>query len=217
MAGSGYDGATERRSLMADGHLSMSTTHGSLGEFLSGLGSLLKSQPTAGDVHVDGFVDSKKPKKPKKWKPGDPEAMMTVGKECRIAKVAPELGLVFGWGIICKMQGQDYYDLNIDKNGERVPEHIPEDAMLEAAADFMGASMKAREMHKGDQIGKILFAFPLTTEIAKAMKIETDVTGLMLAMKPDDPAVLAKFKSGEYTGFSIGGSRLETEDVEIDG
>jgi hypothetical protein len=109
------------------------------------------------------------------------------------------LGLVFGYGIICKENGQDYYDLQGD--------HIPESAMLEAAADFMENCRKAKDMHldDGELPGSIIFAFPLTTDIAKAFGIETNKTGLMMAMKPDNDEVLNKFANGEYTGFSIGG------------
>ena len=133
-----------------------------------------------------------------------------------VVKVEPSLGLVFGWGIICKVDGQDYYDRNIDKEtGQRVPEHIPETTMLEAASDFMENSRVAKEMHKGDPKGSVVFAFPMTTEIAKSLKIATPITGLLVAMKPT-PEVLKKFESGEFTGFSIGGSTSKFEDVEVE-
>jgi hypothetical protein len=49
-----------------------------------------------------------------------------------------------------------------------------------------------------------VFAFPLTTEIAKSLGITTKQTGLLIAMRPSE-SVLSKFKDGTYTGFSIGG------------
>jgi Putative phage serine protease XkdF len=124
----------------------------------------------------------------------------------RVCKVDEGHGLVFGYAIVCKKDGQDYYDLQDD--------HIPEDAMLDAAVGFMAGERTAKEMHDGDAIGSIVFAMPLTTDIAKAFGIETRTTGLMIAMKPSDPAVLAKFKDGTYTGFSMGGSRVTDEHVE---
>jgi hypothetical protein len=135
----------------------------------------------------------------------------------RIAKVDESLGLVFGWAIVCKVNGEDYYDLNVDyagqHAGERVPEHIPENVMMKAAAEFMETARPGNEMHSGPDRGSYAFAFPLTTDIAKAMGITTDKTGLMVAYKP--PAdVLAKFKSGEYKGFSIEGKRLSFEEKE---
>jgi hypothetical protein len=124
----------------------------------------------------------------------------------KVAKVDEGHGLVFGYAIVCRKDGADYYDLQDD--------HIPEDAMLDAAVGFMAGERTAKEMHDGDAIGSIVFAMPLTTDIAKAFGIETRTTGLMIAMKPSDKAVLAKFKSGEYTGFSMGGTRVTDEHVE---
>lgn len=134
----------------------------------------------------------------------------------RIAKIDESLGLVFGWAIVCKHNGQDYYDLNVDYAGqyagERVPEHIPESVMMKAAAEFMETARPGNEMHDGPDKGTYAFAFPLTTDIAKAMGITTSKTGLMVAYKPP-PEVLAKFKSGEYKGFSIEGKRLSYEET----
>jgi hypothetical protein len=127
-----------------------------------------------------------------------------------------ELGLVFGWAIVCKEDGAAYYDLNIDWEGEfagqRVPEHITEPCMLKGAFDFaMTPDRPGNEMHAGPETGSFAFLWPLTGEIAKAMGITCKRTGLMVAYKPE-PAVLAKFKSGEYTGFSIEGFRGHSEE-----
>ena len=119
-------------------------------------------------------------------------------------KVDEELGLVFGFAIICNKNGEAYYDLHRD--------HIPEDSMLKAATDFMLHSRMAGEMHGRDKDnntvakGTVVFAFPLTTEVAKSLGIVTKTTGLLIAIKPSDQSILDKFKSGEYNGFSIGGS-----------
>ncbi len=123
----------------------------------------------------------------------------------QIFKVDEELGLVFGWAIVSTVGGVDYFDVQGD--------HIPEGAMLKAAADFMLDGRVAKEMHTGDQKGTVVFAWPLTSDIAKAMDIESKFTGLMIAMKPSSPEILEKFKSGEYSGFSIGGRRIVDEDV----
>lgn len=124
-----------------------------------------------------------------------------------VAKVDEDLGLVFGFAIVCKEDGAPYFDLQGD--------HIPEDSMMKAAADFMEHSRVAKEMHAGEQIGGITFAFPLTEDVAKAMDLgEVRKTGLMIAMKPGSDEVMEKFRSGEYTGFSIGGARLQDEEIE---
>lgn len=122
-----------------------------------------------------------------------------------ILKVNKALGLVFGWGMVCKVDGVDYFDVQGD--------HAPEDSMLESAAEFMRNSRLAKDMHVRKDAGQIIFAFPLTTEIAKAFDITTKKTGLLIAMEPD-AEMLAKFDSGEYKGFSIGGSYDESEEVE---
>lgn len=120
-----------------------------------------------------------------------------------ICKVDESLGLVMGWGIICKENGEDYFDLQGD--------HIPENSMLKAALDFMENSQVAKEMHDGDPIGSVVFAMPITGDIAKAFGLLTHTTGLMIAIRPNDDEMLEKFKKGELTGFSIGGIRLEDE------
>ena len=117
-----------------------------------------------------------------------------------VAKVDESLGLVFGYAVVCLQNGEPYYDLADD--------HIPEQAMLKAAASFAQRDRVAKEMHEGEKAGEIVFLFPLTTEVAKSLDIETSTTGLLIAMKPSDPAMLEKFRSGEYTGFSIGGRRV---------
>lgn len=131
--------------------------------------------------------------------------------DVRIAKVDEGLGLVFGYAIVCKVGGEDYYDLNIDHSGphagERVPEHVPEAVMTKAALELSECGAPGNEMHDGPDVGHYPFLFPLTTEIAKALGITAEKTGLLVAYKP--PAdVLAKFKSNEYRGFSIEGRRL---------
>ncbi len=126
----------------------------------------------------------------------------------KVAKVDTDLGLVFGWAIVCKIDGEDHFDLQDD--------HIPEKVMLTATTDFMANSRVAKTMHiDGSELpGSILFALPLTTDIAKALDLTTNKTGLIIAMQPGDDKVLAKFASGEFTGFSIGGIRGEDEEVD---
>lgn len=136
--------------------------------------------------------------------------------DSRICKVDSQHGLVFGFAIVCKNAGQEYFDLNIDDDGERVPEYIPEDTMLKAAIDFAKTARPGNEMHKGPDVGTYYFLFPLTTDIAKAFNIQSSRTGLMVAYHPGDPEVLEKFRDGTYKGFSIEGKRVKIEEVEGD-
>jgi len=119
-----------------------------------------------------------------------------------ILKVDADLGLVFGYAIVCMEKGEPHFDLQGD--------HIPEATMLKAALDFAENSQIAKDMHgHGDyghkQVGSVPFLFPLTMDIAKALGFDIEKSGLLIAMKPSEDAILQKFKSGEYTGFSIGG------------
>lgn len=124
----------------------------------------------------------------------------------RVSKVDRSLGLVMGWAMISKQDGKPYFDLQGD--------HIPEEVMLTAATDFMENSRAAKAMHAGPDRGSILFAFPMTEEIAKAFDFDTrGKTGLMVAAKFDED-VLAKFDDGTYTGFSIGGWYGDYDEVE---
>ena len=133
--------------------------------------------------------------------------MVKFETRAKVLKVHEELGLVLGWAIVCTEDGEPYFDKQDD--------HIPEDAMLKAAADFMEHSRASTEMHERPGAGTVVFAFPLTEDVKKAFGIECDKTGLMVALKPDVD-MLGKFKSGELTGFSIGGIRGDDEIVEGD-
>lgn len=133
------------------------------------------------------------------------------GTEIRVAKVDASLGVVFGWAVICKVNGQDYYDWNVDHVGEHkgklVPEHIPEPTMMKAGLDFMHGTDRAGNLqHAGPDAGTYVFAFPLTTDVAEAMGITCEKTGLMVGYKPPKD-ILAKYLDGSLTGFSIEGFR----------
>lgn len=115
-----------------------------------------------------------------------------------VLKVDTDLGLVFGFAIVSKIDGEPHFD--------RQGDHIPEDAMLEASTDFAKQNRRpAKEMHD-TEVGDVVHTFPLTTEIAQSLGIVTKRTGLLIAMSPGEEA-LGKFATGEYTGFSIGGAR----------
>lgn len=129
----------------------------------------------------------------------------TITGEATYLKVNDELGLILGFAIVSTEDGEPHFDLQGD--------HIPEDAMMKAALDFMRNSRQAKEMHKGDAIGDVVFAFPLTDEVAKALEITTKRTGLLIGVKPDSDEALAKARAGEYRGFSIGGRRIRDEDA----
>lgn len=128
----------------------------------------------------------------------------------KVNRVDADLGLVFGWAIVSNIGGEPYFDLQDD--------HIPEHVMLKASAAYMAGDRVAGDMHQWDagapiRIGTVLFAWPLTEDIAKAVGVECKQTGLLIGMKVDNPGVLSKFKSGEYTGFSLGGYLIRGEEA----
>jgi hypothetical protein len=124
---------------------------------------------------------------------------------CGFVKADSDLGLVFGWAIVSSDNGEPYYDTQGD--------HIPEDAMVNAAAEFMLSRRAMKIMHAGKKVGTVVFAWPMTEEIARAMGVRGKRTGLMIAVKPDSKSTLDRFRNGQYTGFSIGGNRLIDEAV----
>lgn len=130
----------------------------------------------------------------------------------QILKVSTDLGLIFGFAMICKVADEngDFYDDD--------DEHFTEQAMLEASTEFAKSKRVACDMHTRDadgnpvQDGGVIHHFPLTTEIAKALGIVTPMTGLLVALAPDNPETLEKARTGVYTGFSIGGEVIEATD-----
>lgn len=122
-------------------------------------------------------------------------------KRATFLKYDADLGVVFGYAIVCTEDGEPYYDLQGD--------HIPEATMLNAATEF-AKEPTIKMMHKGEAVGELSFMFPLTEEIAKAFDIETDKTGLLVGVRPE-PDVLEKMQSGELSGFSVGGFIEEAE------
>lgn len=126
-------------------------------------------------------------------------------KHVEVCKISEELGLVFGWAIICTENGEPYYDLQGD--------HIPEPAMLKAAAGHMQNGGATKEQHQRGDAGRGVFSFPVTAETKEAFGLQCNRTGLMYAMRPDAEQ-LERFKSGELRGFSIGGRRIRDRVVE---
>lgn len=133
--------------------------------------------------------------------------------EVRKAAVDAEHGLVFGFAIVSKVGGEDFYDSQLDPvTKEPRADHIPEEAMVEAALDFAKSARLAKQMHEGEADGMVPFLMPITKAVRDYI-VENDFTGLFIGMHPA-PDALAKFKSGDYRGFSIGGNRIIDEEVE---
>ncbi len=113
-----------------------------------------------------------------------------------------DLGIVFGWACTSKASGTDYFDLHGD--------NIVEDDLIKVALEYVKAGAQSDEMHNRETDGWTPFVMPLTAELAKRAGIDTDTSGILIGMQPS-PEVFAKFKSGEYVGFSIDGTGFREE------
>jgi hypothetical protein len=113
----------------------------------------------------------------------------------RVDKVS--LGIVFGYATVSKENGVDYYDTQGD--------HISDEDTIPMAYDFAKGQRLGDDMHDMSNAGFFPFIFPLTEDVAKALAISASKYGTLVGFKPATKELLAKFESGEYTGFSIGG------------
>ena len=120
------------------------------------------------------------------------------GLTVEVAKVDDGLGLVFGWAIISEVNGEPYIDSQDD--------YIPSEVAMKAIAKYMEGERVAKTMHVGERTGTVTMAYPMEPSIMKSLGVQSEKTGVIIAMKPDTPAQLAKFANGTYSGFSIGGS-----------
>jgi hypothetical protein len=127
-------------------------------------------------------------------------------EEATVLKVDDEQGLVYGWAYVSTEDGK----LLVDSQGDSI-EPIEMEKM---ATDFMLNSRNAKVMHKGDNVGQFVHSFPMTNDIMKAFDIYSDREGWIVAMKPATEDVMKAYKSGEYTGFSIGGKAGDVEDYD---
>jgi hypothetical protein len=118
--------------------------------------------------------------------------------EARFVKASDELGLAFFWAFTStNPDGSDHFDLQ----GDNIDQEF-----IKAAMDFMvDGGGAVDEMHSNRPgAGRVVFAMPMTPEIAKAFGVVTKTSGLMIAIKPGADQ-LAKLKDGTYNGVSIGG------------
>lgn len=117
--------------------------------------------------------------------------------EGQILKFDDEQRLVYGWASVITENGVPV----VDRQGDVIKAKTLENAVTK----FMEHVRIGKEMHSGDQVGQIIHSWPVTAEIAKAVGIECDREGWLVAYKVYDDSVWEKVKSGEYPAFSIGG------------
>lgn len=104
-----------------------------------------------------------------------------------ILKADAKLGIIFGYAVVTKVDGEPYYDTQDD--------HIPDEVMVKIAAKFAERSRVGKSMHAGEKVADVVFNFPLSEDIAKALGITAKQHGWLVGFKPLDPAMLAQFET----------------------
>jgi hypothetical protein len=68
-------------------------------------------------------------------------------------------------------------------------------------------------MHSGGQIGEVVESLVFTKDVQDALGISLGKIGWFIGVKINDQDLFNKFKTGEYSMFSIGGRghRIEIE------
>ena len=132
--------------------------------------------------------------------------------EYKISKVDKGLGLVFGWGQVCRERTEkgleDFYDSDNDC--------FDESGLVEAWDGLMSEGRVLKANHRGAQIGDVVFSFPMTEEIAKSLGFNPDMlhkTGTIVGVRPQSD-IFEKYVSGEWDSFSVGGEIIEMEESE---
>lgn len=123
-------------------------------------------------------------------------------KTADIIKLDSERRIAWGWASVSTLKGELVTDLQGDV--------IMPDEMEKMADRFMMSARTAKAMHEGEGIGEVIHSLPLTSELAKALGLETDREGWIIGMKIHDDAVWQAFKDGRLKGFSIGGKGKRT-------
>ena len=137
------------------------------------------------------------------WEEGTSVSELTkeVQMEGQIVKQLDEERLAFGWAYVSTVNGE----ISLDHSGE----FIRPDQIAKAATNFMLSMRTAKAMHTGSKIGEVVHSMPLTNEIAKALGIQSDREGWLVAIKVYDDQVWQDVKSGKLAAFSIGGRALK--------
>lgn len=118
----------------------------------------------------------------------------------RVVKTDEKLGLVFGWALATSLDGGETPHVDLQQDAI-----IGDDELIKIAAEFMEQGAASDVMHDDNPDGKIVFAMPLTRDVAGALGITTKVHGLAIAMRPSRET-FRRFVSKELNAFSIAGT-----------
>jgi hypothetical protein len=124
-----------------------------------------------------------------------------------VAKLVADKNQVFGWASIIEEAGVPV----VDTQNDVITEEDLENAFYGFAKDYG----QGGEMHDRTDAGEMIECMVFTKEKQQALGINLGKIGAWVGFE-FEPAVFAKFKSGEYTGFSIGGTGRRIEIGEAD-
>lgn len=127
-----------------------------------------------------------------------------VNIEGQILKTDEDQRIVYGWASVITEKGEPV----VDRQGDI----IEASTLVKAVNEFMEYLRVGKEMHKGDEVGRVIHSLPVTKEIFDSLGIQTDREGWIVAMKVYDDATWDRVKSGELAAFSIGG-RANREEI----
>lgn len=113
-----------------------------------------------------------------------------------VAKTKGKRNLVCGWAMVSVEDDGCYY-VDTQKT------YLSQDLILDSALDFMANSRKSDDMHGERQRGTTILAWPFLDEFCQ-FPLPIQKRGFAIGVTFDDE-IFAKFESGEYTGFSVGG------------
>ena len=114
----------------------------------------------------------------------------------RVSKMDESLGLVIGMSIVTAIDGVPYTDLQGDE--------VQEQELLKTVVEFMEAGAPTDTQHNREGDGRVVLSWVFDQETNDALEVKSRKFGWATGMKVSK-ATFAKFKSGEYTGFSIDG------------
>jgi hypothetical protein len=120
-----------------------------------------------------------------------------------ILKVDDEQRIIYGWGSVVTEKGIPVVDLQGDV--------IEAETLVKAVNEFMEHVRIGKTMHEGEATGQVIHSLPVTDEICKALGIQCEREGWVVAYKVYDDEVWKRVKSGELKAFSIGGRATKEE------
>lgn len=119
------------------------------------------------------------------------------GVEVRVEKAAAEQRLVFGWASITTQDGAPVVDVHGDS--------MPTEVLEKAAYRYTLQSRAGKRQHAGEPVMHLVESVVLTKAKQDAMGVDLGREGWWVGFHVPDDATWGAIKSGDVTGFSIGG------------